>query len=356
MKDKVVIGLSGGVDSSVSAYLLKEQGFEVIAITLLTNGNNVHEKQKELEDAKKVAEALDISHQYVDFRNEFKSTVQEYFIDEYINGRTPNPCMICNYKIKWKALLEKANELSAKYIATGHYAHIKKLDNGRHSILMAKEAEKDQAYVLFGLNQEQLGRTIMPLGDYNKDDVRNIARKANIPVANKPDSQDICFISDGDYVNYIKHNCKSDTEFSFGDFVDTKGVVVGRHNGIINYTVGQRKGLGISFGEPMYVVAINKEENQIVLGRHNELFSNKLIVENINYVGVENFEELVETPMIAKIRYKHSGSNCVVKYENNNIVCIFEEEQRAITSGQGIVFYHKENKHILAGGIIAIYK
>ena len=266
MKNKtVVVGLSGGVDSSVTAYLLKKQGYNVIGVTMQVWQKDIPESGEtgiaEVEDARKVAEYLGIPHYVLNFNEEFHKNVIEYFVKTYNDGKTPNPCVVCNRYVKWQALREKAGNLGADYIATGHYAKIEKLENGRYAIKNSKTAKKDQTYALHLLNQEQLEHTIMPLGIYEKDEVRKIAERVGIPVAHKKDSQDMCFIPDGKYANFIY---KETGKWAIpGDIVTMDGEVVGKHKGIIYYTIGQRKGLGIAFGKPMFVLDINPKQTKL---------------------------------------------------------------------------------------------
>lgn len=345
MKKKVVIGMSGGVDSSVAAYLLKEQGYDVTGVTM--QFWQTTEENEELLDAKKVAEAFGITHVVADFRDEFKKKVVDYFISEYIRGYTPNPCNMCNRYMKWEALLQKGKELGADYVATGHYAQIVKLPNGRYSIQNAKTSKKDQTYALYNLTQEQLEKTLMPVGLYEKEEIRKIATDIGLEVAAKKDSQDICFIPDGDYSRFITASTGKDS--CPGDFVDEEGKVLGQHKGIIHYTIGQRKGLGISAETPLFVKELKVVENQVVLCRSESLFSTTCLVSNVNYMSIDGLREPKRA--IGKIRYSHAGSICTLyPQKNGQIRCEFEEPQRAMTPGQAAVFY--EGDHILCGGII----
>lgn len=338
--------MSGGVDSSVAAYLLKEKGYEVIGMTMLT-WQDTHTINPEAKDAEIVANMLGIPHYTPNFKHDFKQKVIDYFINEYRLGRTPNPCIVCNRFIKWEKLLEEAQKLGADYIATGHYSKIIRNDqSGRYTLKKSPYNTKDQTYVLFYLTQYQLEHTIMPLADYKKEEVREIATKLGLKVDNKPDSQEICFIPDKDYAKFITNQGYNADEP--GDFVDINGKVLGRHKGIINYTIGQRKGLGMGFGKPMFVKEIQPDANRVVLAENEEIFSDYLLADNISFMS----EYTITKSRIVKaqIRYAHQPANCRIELEDGKIFCKFEEPQRAITPGQAVVFY--ENDCILCGGII----
>ena len=274
---KVVVGMSGGVDSAVCAYLLKKEGYDVIGVTLRTwestDGNE--SRCCEINDARDISDKIGIPFHTYNCIKEFENVVAKPFVEDYINGRTPNPCIECNKCVKWDRMLHMADVLEADFVATGHYANIVKLDNGRYTVKKALHAGKDQTYMLYRLTQEQLQRTIMPLGNLSKEEVRNIAKEAGIHVANKPDSQEICFITEGTYVDYIEKNYDG-TLKGEGNFVDLSGNVLGRHKGIIHYTIGQRKGLGIAFGKPMFVKEIRPESNEVVLCEDVDLYTDKV--------------------------------------------------------------------------------
>lgn len=347
MKETVVVGMSGGVDSSVAAYLLKEQGYHVIGVTMHlfdTEDTNSCCGITGVEDARRVAATLGIPFYVMNFKEEFQTEVMDYFVKEYEAGRTPNPCIACNRYIKWEALLEKSRMIGADYLATGHYARVKQLANGRYAICHSKTDRKDQTYALYNLTQEQLKHTLMPVGEYEKEQIREIAKEQNLLVANKPDSQDICFVPDGDYAGFICRSTGRQPEK--GNFVGTDGTIYGEHKGILHYTVGQRKGLGISFGKPMYVVAVRSDTNEVVLGEEEELFSTTLTADHMNYMGAASFAP--GQKMLAKIRYSHKGEMChVIAAEGDRVKVEFEHPVRAITPGQAIVFYDGE---VVLGG------
>ncbi|MEN8907036.1 MAG: tRNA 2-thiouridine(34) synthase MnmA [Clostridiales bacterium] len=347
-KEKVLIGLSGGVDSSVAAYILKESGYEVIGVTMnLFQNYSTQNSNAMIRDAKNVAEKLGIEFIEFDLNESFKSKVIDYFKKEYLKGRTPNPCVVCNKFIKFGDLLEKADRMNIKYISTGHYAKIQMNERGFYNLKKPKDKTKDQTYFLYGLKQNQLSRVIMPLGNYDKKEVREIAKQADLFVANKKDSQEICFIEDNDYVKFIIEN--SSTKIIQGDFVDLQGNVLGIHKGIIYYTIGQRKGLGITFGKPKYVIEIDYINNRIVLGDNEDLFQHYLIAENINLI-TDN--KIIDNRNV-EIKIRNSSKLSKAKLtliENNKAKIIFEVPQRAITPGQSAVFY--DDDMLLGGGVI----
>ena len=308
MKKKVGIGMSGGVDSSVAAYLLKEQGYDVIGVTmqiwqdedpLVSAENGGCCGLTAVDDARRVADMLGIPYYVLNFKREFKEHVIDYFMDEYMHARTPNPCIACNRYVKWEALLQRAMELGCDYIATGHYARVSQLSNGRFALRKSATVRKDQTYALYNLTQEQLSKTLMPVGEYEKDDIRKIAQDIGLLVADKKDSQEICFIPDNDYARFIKEYGAG--EVTEGNFVNTKGEVLGRHKGIIHYTIGQRKGLNISLGKPAFVLEIRPDTNEVVLGDNEDLFTKTLHAKYLNFMAVEDIEGEVET--FGKIRY-----------------------------------------------------
>ncbi|SFA84257.1 tRNA-specific 2-thiouridylase [Acetitomaculum ruminis DSM 5522] len=356
-KKKVVVGMSGGVDSSVAAYLLKEEGYDVVGVTMQIwqdEDECTLEKQggccglSAVEDARRVARVIGIPYYVMNFKKEFKENVIDYFIDEYKRGRTPNPCIACNRYVKWEALLQRALEIGADYIATGHYAKICKSDSGRLTVKTSVTSKKDQSYALYNLTQFQLEHTLMPVGDYSKDEIREIAQKVGIPVANKPDSQEICFVSDDDYAGYIER--ETGEKFKEGDFVDEEGNVIGRHKGIIHYTIGQRKGLNLAMGHPVFVNKLDVEKNQVVIGDSQSVFKDILYADNVNYMAWDKFNE--PKRLYGKIRYSAKPMPCTVTpMEDGRLKALFDEPQRAITPGQAVVFYN-DNNEIVCGGTI----
>ncbi len=356
-KEKVVVGMSGGVDSSVAAWLLLEQGYDVVGVTMQIWQAEDGDTQAEnggccglsaVEDARRVAAMLGIPYYVMNFREEFKRQVIDYFIGEYVRGRTPNPCIACNRYVKWESLLKRSMDIGADYIATGHYARVEQLENGRYAVRRSVTAEKDQTYALYSLTQEQLKHTLMPVGLYEKGEIRAIARRLGLPVAGKRDSQEICFVPDKDYAGFISRStgvCPPG-----GNFVDREGRVLGRHKGLIHYTVGQRKGLGLAMGHPVFVTELRPETNEVVIGEESEAFSTELLCDHINWMAADGLRgETVRAA--AKIRYAHAGAACELEQTGSDRVRVrFDTPQRAITPGQAVVFY--DGEYVLGGGTI----
>ena len=353
---RVVVGMSGGVDSSVAAWLLKEQGYDVIGVTMQIwqdeDACSVEENggccgMSAVEDARRVAAVLDIPYYVMNFKDEFRNQVIDYFNAEYLNGRTPNPCIACNRYVKWEALLNRSLSIGAEYIATGHYARIEQLENGRYALRRASVPGKDQTYALYNLTQEQLKRTLMPDGDYSKEQIRRFAAELGLQVADKPDSQDICFVPDGDYASFIEKT--TGKKIPGGNFVTPEGKILGRHRGIIHYTVGQRKGLGLALGYPAFVLEIRPETNEVVIGTYEESLTRVLKADQLNFMAVSDLKE--PRRVFAKIRYNHKGAWCTVeKTGEDEITCVFEEPIRAVTPGQAVVLY--DGEYVLGGGTI----
>ena len=334
-----MLGMSGGVDSSVAAYLLKNEGYDVVGVTLKLWHENDDISASSIDDAKKVADKLGIPFYVFDFKDLFEKNVIDYFTDEYLNGRTPNPCIACNKHIKFDAMLKKAESMGIDYIATGHYAAIEYDDaSGRYLLKKSKTDAKDQTYVLYNMTQHQLSHIIMPLGAYEKEDIRKIAIEIGLDVANKPDSQEICFVADNDYAGFIEQRIGQ--KLPEGNFLDINGNVIGRHKGIIHYTVGQRKGLG-AFGKPMFVVKIDAENNTVILGEKGTEFKNYLIADRTNFISFEKLNASINVK--CKVRYNQKEVPCTVyPIENDRIKVEFDTPQRAVTPGQAVVFYDGE--------------
>ena len=345
MAKSVFIGMSGGVDSSVAAYILKEQGYDVTGVTMRLCDNYVKSfDSSNIEASKSVCEKLHIDFKDIDCRDAFKKYVVKPFIATYEKGATPNPCVECNKRIKFDLLNNGDN-----MIATGHYAIIEFADS-RYKLRKSTNLQKDQSYFLYALSQDILSKVIFPLGEMDKEQVREIAEKQGFINAHKKDSQDICFIPDGDYASFITNN--SNAKYPEGNFVDINGNILGKHKGIIHYTIGQRKGLGLSLKKPMYVSKLDMERNEVVLVSDDELFSNELTVTDFNWLSIENPEKPFRA--LGRIRYRHKESPCTVTPNlDGTVEVVFDEPQRAITTGQSLVLYdEKTASYVLGGGTI----
>lgn len=355
---KIMVGMSGGVDSSVAAFLLREKGYEVTGVTLKLFGDeDIVEAKKEgktccalsdVEDARSVAYKLGFEHLVFNLRDHFSEYVMKQFAESYISGKTPNPCIECNRHIKFGKMLKRAYELGFDGIATGHYAVIDYDEtSGRYLLKRPKDRSKDQTYVLYSLTQEQLSHTLFPLGELEKSQVREIAERASLVNSSKPDSQDICFVPEGKYVEFIKKF--TGASFAEGDFVSVDNEVLGRHKGIINYTIGQRKGLGISLGKPAYVVKKDVADNTVTLGDESDLYTRMLTAVDVNLISVAEVSKPVR--ITAKTRYSQHEQPATLSYAGNGEYIVeFDEPQRAITSGQAVVFY--DGDVVVGGGTI----
>ena len=348
---KVLIAMSGGVDSSVAAYLTKEAGYECIGVTMRLHGGESARENKccsldDVLDAKSVARKLGIPHYTFNFESDFDKKVVAPFVAAYERGATPNPCIECNRSLKFAALYSRARALGCEYIVTGHYAQIS-VEGGKYRLSRAKDRQKDQSYVLYSLTPEQLAHTLFPLGGLSKEETRKIAEREGFTNAGKPDSQDICFIPDGDYAAFIRKYTAR--EYPKGDFVDINGDVLGKHKGIINYTIGQRKGLGIALGEPAYVKDIDTVNNRVVLCRNEELLGYELDAADFNWISGRTPEG--EAECTAAVRYRGILKPAICTPTGENTVHIrFLSPQRAITRGQAVVLYDGDT--VLGGGTI----
>ena len=358
--NKVLVAMSGGVDSSVTLLKILEMGYDPIGITMKlweyknVGGNKLEDNNccavESINNAKLVCENLGVPHYTIDFTEDFKENVIENFVDEYIAGRTPNPCVRCNSYVKWDTFIKQADKLGAQYIATGHYAIIEN-QNGEYKIKRGKDKLKDQSYVLWGIPQNTIARTILPLGDLTKTEVRHIARKHNLETADTPESMEICFVADNNYKRFINEYAAEKTkDIKDGKTLNDEGEVIAENPGYINYTIGQRKGIGLSNETPLYVKEINAKDNSIVVSEKNSLYSNRCFVSNINWLVKD-----LTMPLSAncQIRYNGQLSKAILDNKKDKIIVEFKEPQLAITPGQSIVFYN-ENEILLGGGVIEL--
>jgi tRNA-specific 2-thiouridylase len=364
-KGKVLVAMSGGIDSTVTALMLHQQGYEVIGITMKTwdYASSVGTKGKKetgccnldsFNDARQAAVDHGFPHFILDIREEFGDFVIENFVEEYLAGRTPNPCVMCNTHIKWRALLKRADALDCAFIATGHYAQVHQHDNGRYFIRKGIDETKDQSYVLWGLQQDLLKRTLLPLGTYHKKDIRQMAHDWGYPeLAKKNESYEICFVPDNDYRGFLKRRVDGlEDKVAGGNFIDPTGKILGKHKGYPFYTVGQRKGLDIALGKPAFVTSIDPETNTVVLGSEEDLNRSEMSVRNINWIKYEGITDGMEA--VSKIRYKDKGTLSQLFAYENGVRVRFYDEVKGVAPGQSAVFY--EGDDVIGGGIIQRYE
>ena len=357
-RKRVVVAMSGGVDSSLAAALLKEQGYDVVGVTMnlfslpkeYCRSENLKSccGWKATEDAHRVATSLGISHYVVDFKKPFEKSVIADFCEQYAQGRTPNPCIRCNQHIKFSVLLKKMKALEADHLATGHHARIEYNGQSKRYLLKkGKDKAKDQSYFLYPMTQKQISRTLMPVGDFTKGEVRKKAQALNLPVAQRPESQEICFVPDNDYAGFLQKRIPE--AFRSGPVVDSESRTLARHKGILHYTIGQRRGMGISASHPLYVLSIQSDSNTIVVGPEEKLYEKTLLASQLNLISLEKIKQPLKVK--ARIRYKHREAKALVApLDSDKALVEFERPQRAITPGQPVVFYSGDV--VVGGGII----
>ncbi len=353
MKERIVVGMSGGVDSSVAALLLKEQGYDVIGLTLkvwLGDCSDTGEHSccgpRAVEDARSIAHQLGIPFYVMDHKQEFQTNVIDYFCQEYASGRTPNPCVVCNRKLKFGSLLDFAKSLGASKLATGHYAKVEKVGD-EFALKKAVDERKDQSYFLYTLTQEKLSNILFPLGGFRKEQIRQLAQQAGLRVFDKSDSQEICFVPDGKYVNFLQKVVPG--QFQPGEIKTKSGEVLAKHSGIQNFTIGQRKGLGVALGKPTYVIRLEPQTNTVIVGEEEDLYSGKFLVQDMHWISKKTLQSQIDCSV--KIRSAHEGASCVVRFlENKTAEVIFKKPEKAVTPGQAAVFYDKDQ--VLGGGFI----
>lgn len=353
MKERIVVGMSGGVDSSVAALLLKEQGYDVIGITLKVwlgdcsqTGEHACCGPRAVEDARSIAHQLDIPFYVIDHKESFQKNVIDYFCHEYASGRTPNPCVVCNRKLKFGSLLDFAESLGGSKFATGHYARVERESDG-YVLKKGMDPKKDQSYFLYTLDQNKLSKILFPLGGLQKSEVREFAQKAGLKVFDKSDSQEICFVPDGKYVNFLKQNVPD--QFHSGLIKDKSGEVIGKHDGIQNFTIGQRKGLGIALGRPAYVIRLEPRSNTVVVGEEEDLYAKGFYIHQTHWIAKDKPKGPVSCSV--KIRSAHEGALCSVNFlEEGRVQVHFNEPEKAVTPGQAAVFYNGDQ--VLGGGFI----